>query len=453
MKRNAWTVTRSTTAATVTVAAAMMLGLPAARAGAARVLPTTPAGITLVEVVLEGGTSQPVLQWVRIGDADGRTLLAYDQDTASTSQCLDACAQEFRPLAAARDARVFGDWSLVRRADGSRQWAYQGHPLYTWAKEQEPGKVSENVAEAQHPGQSIRYRRVKAAPLLPPHGWQVVHFNPSASLALPDGIDARLVSSAQAVALVDVSGLTLYSFDGDVRHDGQQCAASSCNVQWMPLPAPEIAVGTGEFSIVTRGDGARQWAYKGRPLYTYKGDKLPGDVYGDGVDRRWTVAKVTANFSPPHVAIRSLDGYGDVVAFDGGTLYGGYPFEKRWGGRNLRDTFLHNAYYKGKQLGGGACVDATCLKAWHPLQAPADAQSDGFWEPIKRPDGTRQWAYKGYALYTFAGDKTPGEHTGQAVYAFEKVEGSETELQQAFFIQSISQAPGGVGIYWNIAKP
>lgn len=131
----------------------------------------------------------------------------------------------------------------------------------------------------------------------------------------------------------------------------------------------------------------------------------------------------------------------------------GYPFEKRWGGRNLRDTFLHNPYYKGKKLGGGACVAAECLKAWRPFVAATDAVASGFWEPITRPDGTRQWAYKGYALYTYAGDKVPGDHSGQATYAFEKVEGSSSDLKQAFFILDISKATGAAAIYWNIAKP
>ena len=436
----------------VAACGALLMLATGANAGRPKVLPTTPPGITLVEVVLEGGVSQPVLQWVRIGDADGRTVFASDQDAAGVSRCIAECAQEFRPLTAARSARAFGDWSLLARADGSRQWAYQSHPLYTWARESEPGQVSEDVAESEKPGQSFQFGPRKP-PLLPPHGWQVVRFNPAASLSLPDGLDARLIASAQAVALVDVNGHTLYAFDGDARRDGQVCAASGCDIEWAPLTAPAIAAGSGAFSIVTRADGAQQWAYQGRPLYTYKGDKLADDVRGAGVDKRWTVAMVTENFHPAHVSIRTLNGYGDVVAANGMTLYGGYPFEKRWGGRNLRDTFLHNAYYKGKQLGGGACIDAECLKSWRPLIAPQDAQSDGVWEPIARPDGSRQRSYKGYALYSFSGDKVPGDHTGQAVYAFERTEGTEQEIKQALFVHNISKAPGGLGIYWNIAKP
>jgi predicted lipoprotein with Yx(FWY)xxD motif len=446
MNRNS----RNAAAAVAAAAAMTMLTLPAAMAAAAQLPATTPDRITLVEVVTEGGTSQPVLQWVRIGDATGRTLLSYDQDAAGVSKCVDACAQEFQPLPAPREARAFGDWSLIARQDGSRQWAYQSHALYTWAKERERGKVAQDLVTSGRPGP----RRGEGSPaLLPPHDWQVARFNPATSLSLPDGIDARLVSSAQAVALVDVDGHTLYGFSGDVRRDGQACAASGCRIEWVPLAAPGIASGTGEFSIVTRIDGARQWAFRGRPLYTYKGDKLAGDVYGSGVDKRWSVAEVTENFRPAHVSVRTLEGYGDVVTLNGMTLYGGYPFEKRWGGRNLRDTFLHNAYLKGKELAGGACLEAECLRSWRPLAAPADAQSSGFWEIVSRPDGSKQWAYKGYALYSFAGDKTPGDHTGQAVYAFEKTEGSEAELKQALFIQNISKAPGGAGVYWNIAKP
>lgn len=431
------------------------LGLSVASASALRVPQTTPVGITLVEEVREDGdNSQPQLIWVRLGDADGRTVFISDQDQAGRDGCVGECAQGFLPVLAQRGARAFADWSLVRRKDGAQQWAYQSHPLYTWVGEKEPGQVANNVAVSTLTLRRAGLGRGSSGPaLLPPAGWQVARFQPGATLSMPDGIEARLVASAQAVALVDVRGLTLYSFDGDVRRDGQTCTAAACSMLWIPVPAPAIAQGTGDFSVITRPDGSTQWAYHARPLYVYRDDKLPGDVHGAGVDRRWSVAQVSSDFRPSHVAVSSLNGYGDVVSVNGMTLYGGYPFEKRWGGRNLRDTFLHNAYHKGKRLGGGACVDADCLKNWHPLLAPADAVASGFWEPITRPDGSRQWAYKGYALYTYGADKIPGDHSGQATYAFEKVEGNSTELKQAFFILDISKATGAAAIYWNIAKP
>ncbi len=42
---------------------------------------------------------------------------------------------------------------------------------------------------------------------------------------------------------------------------------------------------------MTRDDGRRQWAYKGKPLYTWARDQQPGDRTGDGFNNLWRVAK------------------------------------------------------------------------------------------------------------------------------------------------------------------
>lgn len=415
--------------------------------------PTTPPGVTLVEVVRELNASEPKLLWVRPGDASGHTLLMSADDTAHSSRCVGVCAQEFLPLRAARGARAFGDWSLVTRPDGAPQWAYQSHPLYTWTKEHVAGEVATNVALSETANLKLAEDPVQAGALLPPSGWRVVRFTPAATETLPDGIDVQLLDSAQAVALVDADGLTLYSFDGDVRHDGQECAPTGCRVQWLPLAAPALGIAVGDFSIATRDDGSLQWTYKGRPLYLFSGDKLAGDAHGIGVDPHWALAAISENFRPAEVGVLTFDGYGDALTWRGQTLYGSYPFEKRWGGRNLRETFSHSAYAKGKRLGPSACTDSACLQRWQPFLAGAGAQSAGFWETVQRPDGSRQWAYKGYALYTYRADRVPGDHTGQATYDFHNPEGNYSQFQQALFLANFAQYRGGAGIYWNIAKP
>lgn len=426
---------------------------------ALKLTPTTPAGITLVEVVRDEGGGQPVFLWYRPGDAEGHTLFEFDQDRPGVANCRDACAREFRPLLASSRARAFGDWSIVRGAAGVAQWAYQSHPLYVWAREQRPGEVATNVAltaeGATIPDISpnLDGGPSKERPLMPPDGWRVARFTPAASLKLPDGIDARVVPSALAVTLTNSSGMTLYTFEGDARRDGQMCTSTSCELEWIPVAAPAVALPVGDFSIVARGDGARQWCYRGRPLYTYSGDKLPGDVHGVGVQPRWDVAALTEDFRPRDVAVTTLDGYGDVVSVHGMTLYGGYPFEHRIGGRNQRDDFTHNSYQKGKRLGPNACVDSRCLALWHPFLAPPDAEPDGWWEPIARADGSKQWAYKGYALYTYAGDKQPGDHSGQAEYDFVDPNGTPPNFQRLMFFVDLTHVKAGAGIYWNIAKP
>ena len=408
--------------------------------------PTNPQGITLVEVMRELPISQPEILWVRIGDANGRTVFTRDD-----GKCDAECTKEFPPLLAARGARAFGDWSLLR-AGGQHQWAYQKRPLYTWSKEQVPGEVATNVGLTETANAKLAETPVEAGSLLPPAGWQIARFNPAAAMSLPDGVDVRLVSSVQAVALTDANGFTLYAFDGDPKKDQQNCIASGCDARWIAVPAPALAAGFGDFSVVTRADGSAQWAYKKRALYRHSSDQLPGDAYGAGVDKHWNVAVITENFRPANISIATLEGYGNALSLNGMTLYGGYSFEKRWGGRNLRDTFT-NMYAKGKQLGGAACVDAQCLSKWRPFLAPANAQPDGFWEPVSRDDGTKQWAYKGYALYSYAGDNAPGQHNGQATYDFEKFAGAGFDFKRVAHLKEISKASGGVGIYWNIAKP
>jgi predicted lipoprotein with Yx(FWY)xxD motif len=430
-------------------AVAVALGAPAALAG---VPASTPAGITLVEVVRELPISQPQVLWLRPGDAEGRTLFSFEKDAPGSSKCDKECASQFPPLTAPADAKNVRDWSVIRRKDGGRQWAYQGHPLYTWSKEATPGEVATNVGLTETANSKLAEDPVKAGSLLPPAGWQVARFTPEKSIVLPDGIDAKLVAVAQGVVLTDFNGLTLYTFKGDPRHDGDGCATARCEAQFSPVTAPAIASTVGEFSVVSRADGTRQWAYMKQPLYAFKGDKLPGDVNGAGVDSRWDVAVLSTDFRPASVAVANLDGYGNVLSLNGFTLYGGYAFDKRWGGRNLRDTFT-NVYARGKRLGTAACADEQCLKTWRPFLAPSDARANGFWEPVSRGDGTKQWAYKGFAMYTYVPEDAPHEHIGQAIYEFSKPEGSEAEFKRAAFLEEIGKASGGAGIYWSVARP
>jgi len=413
--------------------------------------PSTPQGITLVEVVRELPVSQPEILWLRPGDADGRTLFVYEQDEPGVSRCSGDCAVEFPPLAAPRGAKPVGDWSIVRRKDGVQQWAYQKHPLHVWSKEETPGEVATNVGLTETANSKLAENPVVAGSLMPPAGWQVARFNPAQPMQLPDGIDARLIRSAHAVALTDSNGFTIYAFSGDIKTEKHDCVTSACEARWVPVAAPALAATFGDFSVITRADGSQQWAYKKRPLFTNSVDQLPGDALAANLDKRWRVAKVTEDFTPAKVGVVALEGYGDALTVDGMTLYGGYSFEKRWGGRNLRDTFT-NAYYKGKKLGTAACLTAECLQQWRPFMAPANAKPQGFWEPLARPDGSKQWAYKGYALYTYAGDTAPGQHYGQATYEFAKV-GDGADFKRVSYLQEISRAAGGIGIYWNIAKP
>lgn len=74
-----------------------------------------------------------------VGAANSMTLYTFDKDGGGKSMCNGPCATNWPPLMAAADAMASGDWSIVTRDDGSKQWAFKGKPLYFWVKDAKPG--------------------------------------------------------------------------------------------------------------------------------------------------------------------------------------------------------------------------------------------------------------------------------------------------------------------------
>ena len=89
--------------------------------------------------------------------------------------------------------------------------------------------------------------------------------------------------------LTNASGMTLYTFDKDAA--GKSACNGPCAGNWPPLKAGGDAKASGEWSIITRDDGSKQWAYKGKPLYLWSKDQKPGDMTGDGFHGIWRVVK------------------------------------------------------------------------------------------------------------------------------------------------------------------
>lgn len=90
-------------------------------------------------------------------DASGMTLYTFDKDPprARGSLCTAACARDWPPFAAPADAKPLGDYTPIRREDGTLQWAYKGKPLYLWSKDRNAGDRSgdgvENLWRAARP--------------------------------------------------------------------------------------------------------------------------------------------------------------------------------------------------------------------------------------------------------------------------------------------------------------
>jgi predicted lipoprotein with Yx(FWY)xxD motif len=100
---------------------------------------------------------------------------------------------------------------------------------------------------------------------------------------------ARLGETAKGMAFVDTKGMSLYTFDRDA--GGKSACNGPCATNWPPLMAG-AGQASGDWSVVTRDDGGKQWAYKGKPLYAWAKDTKPGDATGDGfLNNQWHLAK------------------------------------------------------------------------------------------------------------------------------------------------------------------
>ncbi len=91
--------------------------------------------------------------------------------------------------------------------------------------------------------------------------------------------------------LVSESGMTLYTFDKDAAGSGKSVCNGGCATLWPPAMASASAKDNGDYSVVTRDDGSKQWAFKGKPLYTYAQDKKAGDHTGDNFKDVWHAVK------------------------------------------------------------------------------------------------------------------------------------------------------------------
>ena len=114
------------------------------------------------------------------------------------------------------------------------------------------------------------------------------------ALALLAGCASSMSGGAPAMMkdgmLVNAKGMTLYTFDRDVAGSGKSACEGDCAVKWPPAMASAGDQATGDFTIVTRSNG-RQWAYKGKPVYTWPEDQEPGDKYGDNYNKVWHIIK------------------------------------------------------------------------------------------------------------------------------------------------------------------
>jgi predicted lipoprotein with Yx(FWY)xxD motif len=188
-------------------------------------------------------------------NAAGMTLYVNDGNPDGTA------GNEWRPLPAGAMAHGLNDWSVIAGADGTRRWAYRGKPVYTYAKDDKPGEPTTDIGGRWHA--LIEYE----APL-------------------PAEVTIRATETASVFA-EKATGRTLYyegfnhrpyqylGFNHRPYLYGTVNCYNDCAKTYPPLLAPADAKPIGEWWVITRVDGAKQWGYRGIPVYTYSRDE-PG---------------------------------------------------------------------------------------------------------------------------------------------------------------------------------
>jgi predicted lipoprotein with Yx(FWY)xxD motif len=368
--------------------------------------PASPAGITFTPVQPQGrgmaygrggGAPSGVLS-----DAANMTLYTYDGE----APCVADCLTEWKPALASDRAVETAEWTVVGQPEGTNQWAYYGKPLFTSAKDEKPGDINGQTEEGD---------------------WHVATYKlPDGSFLAPSGISIKPSARAKGDVLVNHVGKTLYYLADTQR----EACGGTCLESWIPLVAGELAGSFGDWAVENRPDGIRQWAFQGQALYTFTGDKEIGDAEGLHFDNRWRTAAVRAYFIPENVQMRKMSHFEFFTTRDGQTIYTRDRYQYTAGSFHA-DGGSTAKVSVGRKIGTDAC-DGPCEDVWVPFTAGAEDQPSGYWSIVKRDDGTRQWAYQGYALYTHTSDKNPGDMFGRDEFEF---------------------TDGSSALYWRVAIP
>ncbi|MEU4041351.1 SCO0930 family lipoprotein [Streptomyces antibioticus] len=244
----------------------------------------------------------------------------------------------------------------------------------------------------------------------------------------PGGSDAGAAGGAGELAisagtdlgkiLTDGNGKTLYRFDSDTAEPPKSNCDGDCATAWPPVAAADVTAGDGiDKSLlgeVTRSDGTKQLTVAGWPAYYYAKDANAGDTTGQGVGNKWFAltpegkkAKASgaggdagSEAGLPGLSVRNDPNLGKIVVDKNGmTVY-----------RFLKDK----AWPEPVSNCNGACLDKWPAVAPVATDDTKGVQKKGLMS-FTRSDGIKQMTVNCSPIYTFAGDKSPGDINGQGV--------------------------------------
>lgn len=296
--------------------------------------------------------------------------LYWNEKEASQAEitCLDQCLENWMPFEASPGQSGTGDWSIITRPDGILQWVYQGKPIYMFVGDTFPGaRLGDGASQG---------------------AWQLLFTFRDVPAVM------KIEPTFLGYVLADHDGQTLYFRDSDINESPEAVAIN--DKLWQPFEAPRLAIDQGDWTIVPLDGAARQWAYKGKELYTFAKDIDPYDVRGHGVDGIWlAVILEKAPALPTWMTVQWTDiglAYADA---DGLTLYA--------------------PRHIGRILSAQTCPEDCMNENWRMVLAKPGEKSAGNWIIRKNDSGELQWSYKGKLVYTNKKDQGPGDIKGNGI--------------------------------------
>ncbi|WP_328930489.1 SCO0930 family lipoprotein [Streptomyces sp. NBC_00190] len=215
-------------------------------------------------------------------------------------------------------------------------------------------------------------------------------------------------------AVTDGEGFTLYRFDKDTPKPPKSNCEGDCAKAWPAVAADDATAGAGIeaglLGSVERADGTRQLTLAGWPVYRYAKDTKAGDTLGEGVGGTWHAlgadgkpaaaakkAPAQAQAQSSELSITKNVMLGDIIADGAGQTLYRFDKDSAW----------------PMKIG---CLDA-CLDTWKPAKPVDKTKVTGIAAEligsVKRPDGSEQLTIDCWPVYTFTGDKAPGDVLGQ----------------------------------------
>lgn len=95
----------------------------------------------------------------------------------------------------------------------------------------------------------------------------------------------QYVQTEAGMVMADAKGMVLYTWDRDTA--GQSTCTGTCLTNWPLFKAAATDTPGGDWTIVTRADNEKVWAYKGKPLYYYVQDTEPRMSKGNQPTGTW----------------------------------------------------------------------------------------------------------------------------------------------------------------------